>query len=1204
MRSLKNSWLLVLFGLAACGSDATGGSSILKDADSLDAGVTEVTVVTPDLKSDTADWGEPEEVEVSGPEVAPACEPGSDCFMAPCEDGSDCPSGLCVQHMGDSVCTITCVEECPEGWNCKQVSSEPDVIFACISPYTHLCRPCVDTADCASATGVEDACIPLGPLGSFCGADCGEEGECPAGYSCTDTVSVDGTPVTQCQPDEGVCECSETSKKLALKTDCKVESEWGSCDGMRFCGPEGLTECDAQEPVPEECNGLDDDCDGDVDDVSCDDGNPCTDDTCDPDTGCMHENNSEPCDDADPCTLADVCVDGVCSAGEPWSCDDGNGCTNDSCSAAQGCVHEANDGLCDDGSACTTGDHCEDGMCVSAGMLDCDDGNPCTVDSCAPENGCSYSDGDFACNDTNPCTLNDYCVDGQCVSGPLPDCDDGNPCTEDACEAGGQCTHTPVAGDCDDGNLCTVGATCVDGACVPSGPANCDDGNICTTDTCDPFAGCQHEQNTVPCSDGNNCTFDEACSGGVCLGGKAVNCNDGNLCTDDACEPALGCVYVDNTVPCSDGNACTTFDKCSGGECNGIGALNCDDSNLCTDDSCDPAAGCIHVNNSLPCDDNNTCTIEDGCTNGACVGSGSLECDDKNPCTKDVCLPGGGCQNQPIAGACSDGDACTTSDECVNGACEPGPQVDCDDGNVCTDDSCGPGGVCAHAPNAGGCDDGNECTVGDHCEGGVCALGGALECDDGNVCTTDGCNPLTGCTHSPNDLLCDDGDACTGLDQCSGGACEPGPAVDCDDGKECTTDSCAPLAGCANAPLDEGAVVGVCRECDDAGNEVKPEDDEGCGIILCSELDYYYTSGPASPSGINSCRLREYSAIETDRCEALGDCKDENSGDCAEFDDIVVATCGVCCFAEGPCQECTNYGADVQGPTTDYYYDDGPDAPDGINSCVFRDYQCTGDSCEEVFEETVTATCGVCTYCDGEECAQYEEGTPCAEGSACYDGECLYDSYTVLLLHGDDEAIMDSSKSEHQTTAHGGAHSSANQSKFGGASIRINSWSDYVSIPTSPDFFFADEDFTIDMWIYKTSQGQYDGYLLSQIGNGWLHLMGGNYAGLGLHIYMDGEYKVRANASFTFQLNTWYHLAYVREGDKQWVFINGVSQPLWNNKVVEITHQLTGDLEVGRYPAIGGHGYNGYIDELRISKGIARWTSNFVPPNVPYGPNE
>jgi hypothetical protein len=74
--------------------------------------------------------------------------------------------------------------------------------------------------------------------------------------------------------------------------------------------------------------------------------------------------------------------------------------------------------------------------------------------------------------------------------------------------------------------------------------------------------------NGTSCGDGNLCNGAETCQGGACTAGTALVCNDGNVCTNDTCNPATGCVFTNNTAPCSDGIACTS-DVCAGGVCTG-----------------------------------------------------------------------------------------------------------------------------------------------------------------------------------------------------------------------------------------------------------------------------------------------------------------------------------------------------------------------------------------------------------------------------------------------------------------------------------------------------------------------------------------------------------------------------------------------------------------------------------------------------------
>jgi YVTN family beta-propeller protein len=304
------------------------------------------------------------------------------------------------------------------------------------------------------------------------------------------------------------------------------------------------------------------------------------------------------------------------------------------------------------------------------------------------------------------------------------DCNDANPCTDDACNTvTGACVHTDNTAPCTDGNACTIADVCAAGTCTAGTPADCSDGNPCTNDSCDSETGaCGYASNTASCSDGNACTTDDTCQGGSCVGGAAPNCNDGNGCTDDGCDPATGCTHANNTAPCNDGNACTTSDVCQGGACAGGTPPDCSDGNACTDDACDPASGCTHTNNAASCSDGNACTTGDVCQGGSCVGGAAPDCNDSNPCTDDSCNPATGCVHADNSAPCDDDNACTLNDACQGGTCTGAPLV-CNDGNACTDDLCDSNLGCLHANNSQPCSDANTCTVGDACNGGTCVGG-------------------------------------------------------------------------------------------------------------------------------------------------------------------------------------------------------------------------------------------------------------------------------------------------------------------------------------------------------------------------------------------------------------------------------------------------------------------------------------------------
>ncbi len=559
-----------------------------------------------------------------------------------------------------------------------------------------------------------DGCSPLCKLTSTCGNNVKEGAE-----TCDDgnTVSGDGcsshcvleclalgncptTTTTTPPPETGAC-C------LPLHAGCQfvTEAECGNVDGSftsvgTQCTDAGV--CNAcVNPVP-----------------NCDDNDPCTDDSCDQASGCVHTPNTAACSDGDPCTVDDTCSAGIC-AGAAKNCNDSNACTDDSCNGTGVCEHTNNTAACSDGNPCTLDDTCSAGTCAGT-TKNCNDSDACTDDSCNTQTGiCEYSDNTAACDDGNPCTIDDACNAGTCA-GAAKNCDDSDACTDDSCNGTGVCEHTNNTAQCDDGNACTTGDVCSAGTCTGGSALDCNDSNPCTDDSCDQEAGCVNTSNTATCDDGNACTTEDACRNGACTG-AAKDCNDSDSCTDDSCNTGTGtCEHSDNTAACDDGNACTTGDVCSAGTCTGGPAPNCDDEDICTDDSCDSASGCVNTNNTAACDDGNACTTADTCSDGACMGGPALDCDDSNPCTDDSCNRESGCVNANTTSACDDSNACTTEDTCADGVCVGGPPPDCEDNDLCTDDTCNPATGCENTYNTVPCDDGITCTVGDRCSSGTC----------------------------------------------------------------------------------------------------------------------------------------------------------------------------------------------------------------------------------------------------------------------------------------------------------------------------------------------------------------------------------------------------------------------------------------------------------------------------------------------------
>lgn len=223
------------------------------------------------------------------------------------------------------------------------------------------------------------------------------------------------------------------------------------------------------------------------------------------------------------------------------------------------------------------------------------------------------------------------------------------------------------------------------------------------------------------------------------------------------------------------------------------------------------------------------------------------------------------------------------------------------------------------------------------------------------------------------------------------------------------------------------------------------------------------------------------------------------------------------------------------------------------------------------------------------------------------DGEVAeYDPYwnsVVLAMHMDDVGLTD--LKGHAVTLTGNAARSATQSKFGGYSAAFDGTGDYLKTPyVAADFDWWTGSFTLECWVFASS---FSTWQFSDGTNLYTKLIGNSSpvsmisywsfgplaSGAVLFRYWNGSATNAVTSTATVVSGQWNHIAVVFDGSKINIYVNGVG--LATPVSVSGTPQAStsAPLVLGVY----NHEYlAGYVDDLRITKGVARYTANFTPP--------
>lgn len=223
------------------------------------------------------------------------------------------------------------------------------------------------------------------------------------------------------------------------------------------------------------------------------------------------------------------------------------------------------------------------------------------------------------------------------------------------------------------------------------------------------------------------------------------------------------------------------------------------------------------------------------------------------------------------------------------------------------------------------------------------------------------------------------------------------------------------------------------------------------------------------------------------------------------------------------------------------------------------------------------------------------------------------DTYTKALLafDGADAAttINDTNNggSAHTWTANGNAQIDTAASKFGGASGLFDGTGDYVSASDHADFALGSGDFTIDLWFNCSVASGTEANIAGQSDSTPTAASTSFYVKkttadkIEAAVYVGStQYAVTSSTLFTSATNTgWHHLALVRTGSVLKLFLDGVQEG-GDTTISGTVNDSSSALAVGRRGEVTTNTWNGWLDEFRLSVGIARWTVNFSPPASAY----
>lgn len=191
-------------------------------------------------------------------------------------------------------------------------------------------------------------------------------------------------------------------------------------------------------------------------------------------------------------------------------------------------------------------------------------------------------------------------------------------------------------------------------------------------------------------------------------------------------------------------------------------------------------------------------------------------------------------------------------------------------------------------------------------------------------------------------------------------------------------------------------------------------------------------------------------------------------------------------------------------------------------------------------------------------------------------------SNTVLLVDGTSAAICDASANNNLETV-GDAKLSTTVVKYGNTSMSFDGTGDYLIAPNSPSTMLGTGDFTIEFWLNTSGGARY-----VEFGNGLLYRDGNGK----LVYYASNATRITSTAVLLLN-STWVHIALVRQSGSSKLYIDGIQT---GSTFADTINYTLGTLVIGTDGGSKTEFFAGHISDLRITRGVARYTATFTPP--------